>query len=235
MRGVLCLWHGYRFLADNKPARRLAYVPSAVALVLWGLSLYLGMHFLSVLGAHFFPSLEQSATGWATLIHVLLFLLLLPLTLLIAMVLTPLLCAPALEALVLLRERSLGVPARPAAGFWRELTCALRAQLGWLCLFGPVIGLLWVVALAFPPLALSSSVLQFFVGGAWLALSLLDYPLSLRGLGFRARLALFRRGYLDVFGFGAACSVLFAIPLFGVWGLPVAVVAAAELAAQLEG
>jgi uncharacterized protein involved in cysteine biosynthesis len=114
------------------------------------------------------------------------------------------------------------------------MRCALSSQIGWFFLFGPLLVILWIVALVAPPAAVVISVVQFMVGGAWLALSLLDYPLSLRGVGFRARLALFRRGFGAVFGFGVACGVLFAIPLFGVWGLPVAVVAAAELAAQLE-
>lgn len=232
--GVTSLWRGYRFLAENKPARRLAYVPSLAALVLWALALYLGMHYLPELGAHFFPSLSELNSGWTFLIDVLLFLLLAPIALLAAMLLTPLLCAPVLERLVLLRERALGVPPRPAAGLWREISCALSSQIGWFFVFGPLLVILWIVALAVPPAALVISVLQFLVGGAWLALSLLDYPLSLRGLGFRARLAMFRRGFPAVFGFGVACGVLFAIPLFGVWGLPVAVVAAAELAAQLE-
>jgi uncharacterized protein involved in cysteine biosynthesis len=157
-----------------------------------------------------------------------------PIALLVAMLLTPLLCAPVLERLVLLREHALGVAPRPAAGLLKELTCALSSQLGWFVVFGPLLVILWTVALIAPPAAPVISVLQFLVGGAWLALSLLDYPLSLRGLGFRARLALFRRGFSAVFGFGAACGVLFAIPLFGLWGLPVAVVAAAELAVQLE-
>lgn len=232
--GVGSLWRGYRFLAENKQARRLAYVPSLSALALWALALYVGMHYLPELGAHFFPALSELSSGWTFLIDVLLFLIVAPAALLVAMLLTPILCAPALEHLVRLRERALGVPPRPAAGLWREIRCALSSQIGWSFLFGPLLAILWIVALVAPPAAVVISVLQFMVGGAWLALSLLDYPLSLRGVGFRARLALFRRGFGAVFGFGVACGVLFAIPLFGVWGLPVAVVAAAELAAQLE-
>jgi len=232
--GVGSLWRGFRFLAENKAARRVAYVPSIVALVLWGLVLYLGMHFLPELGSRFFPALSGLSSGWTLLIDVLLFLILAPVALLVAMLLTPILCAPVLEHLVRLRERALGVPPRPAAGLWREITCALSSQIGWFFVFGPVLVILWIVALAAPPAAVVISVLQFLVGGAWLALSLLDYPLSLRGIGFRARVALFRRGFAAVFGFGVACGALFAIPLFGVWGLPVAVVAAAELALELE-
>jgi uncharacterized protein involved in cysteine biosynthesis len=212
----------------------LAYVPGLLALVLWGVALFLGMHYLPELAAHFFPTLAELSRGWALLFDILLFLLMAPVALLVAMLLTPVLCAPVLERLVLLRERALGVPPRPAAGLWTELKCALSSQIGWLVVFAPLLLLLWLAALAVPPAAPVLSIVQFLVGGAWLALSLLDYPLSLRGVGFRARLALFRRSFSAVFGFGAACGFLFAIPLFGLWGLPVAVVAAAELAIQLE-
>lgn len=231
---IASLWRGFRFLQQDRAARRLAYVPSLLALVLWGVALYSGLHYLPELAAHYFPALSQLSRGWTLLIDVIMFLLLAPVALLVAMLLTPVLCAPVLERLVLLRERALGVPPRPAAGLWREITCALSSQIGWLVVFAPLLVLLWVLGIAAPPAAPVIAVVQFLLGGAWLALSLLDYPLSLRGLGFRARLALFRRGFSAVFGFGAACGLLFGIPLFGLWGLPVAVVAAAELAVQLE-
>mgnify|MGYP003444678311 FL=1 len=157
-----------------------------------------------------------------------------PLGLLLTVIVTPLLCAPVFERLTRLRERALGLPPRPAVGFFRELYCALSAQLWSLALLGPVLLVLWLLALLAPPLAPVLSVLQFLVSAAWLALSLLDYPLSLRGVGFRGRVGLMRQSPLAVLGFGAACLCLFAIPLFGLWGLPVAVVAAAELAASLE-
>lgn len=232
--GVTSLLHGFQFLSANRAARRLAYIPGLLAFVLWGLAVYLGLHYLPLVAAHFAPSLAHSSGGWTVLLDILLFLVMAPLALLVAMVLTPLICAPVLERLVLMRERALGVPPRPAAGFFTELRCALTSQLGWLVVFGPIMALMWIAALVVPAAAPVISIAQFLIGGAWLALSLLDYPLSLRGMGFRRRLSLFRRSALAVFGFGAGCALLFAIPLFGLWGLPVAVVAAAELAVKLE-
>jgi uncharacterized protein involved in cysteine biosynthesis len=232
--GVVSLVHGFQFLSRDRAARRLAYVPSLVALLIWGLGLYFGLHYAPVVAAHFFPAFTEVGRGWTLLFDVLMFLIFTPVALLVAMLLTPLLCAPVLERLVLLRERALGVPPRKAAGLLQEVMSALTSQLGWLLVFGPLSLLIRAAALAAPPAAPVLAVVQFLVGGAWLALGLLDYPLSLRGVGFRARLRLFRRSSLAVLGFGAACGCLFAIPLFGLWGLPVAVVAAAELATQLE-
>lgn len=232
--GVTSLLHGFQFLSADRAARRLAYVPGLLALLLWGIAIYLGLHFLPLVAAHFVPALAELSRGWTVVIDILLFLIMAPLALLLAMLLTPLLCAPVLERLVLMRERALGVAPRPAAGFFKELRCALSSQLGWLMVFGPIIALLWAATLLVPVAAPVIAIAQFLVGGAWLALSLLDYPLSLRGIGFRQRVLLFRRSALAVLGFGAGCALLFAIPLFGVWGLPVAVVGAAELAVKLE-
>lgn len=232
--GVVSLLNGLRYLAADRAARRLACVPGLVALGLWLVALYGGVHYLPELAARWLPALSDLGRGWSIVLAVVTFLVVAPLALLFAIWTTPLLCAPVMDRLVLLREQALGLPPRPSAGFLRELSCAVTSQLGALVLFGPLMLVLWLVSLLVPAAAPALSVAQFFVGAAWLALSLLDYPLSLRGLRFRQRLALFRHGFVAVFGFGVGCAVLFAIPLFGLWGLPVAVVAAAELAAVLE-
>lgn len=232
--GIVSLVHGLRYLAADRAARRLSYMPALVALALWSLAMYAAGHYLPELTVRLLPALAAFGHGFRILLDIAVLLLVAPVALLFAMVVTPVLCAPLMERLVLMRERALGVDPRPAAGFFRELRCAIGSQIGSLLLFGPATLLLWGASLLVPPAAAALSVVQFLVSAGWLSLSLLDYPLSLRGLNFRERLALFRRGVIAVFGFGAGCALLFAIPLFGLWGLPVAVVAAAELAALLE-
>jgi uncharacterized protein involved in cysteine biosynthesis len=232
--GVRSLVNGFHFLSTERAARRLSYVPGAVAFWLWLVALYLAVHYLPELAVRLLPALSGLSQGWTFLLDLVTLVVMAPLALLVAILITPVLCAPVMEKLVLMRERALGAGARPSAGLFRELVSALFSQLGALLLFGPVMALLWAISLLAAPLAPLLAVLQFFVGAAWLALSLLDYPLSLRGVPFRARLALLRRGGLAVLGFGAGCALLFAIPLFGLWGLPVAVVGAAELALALE-
>jgi uncharacterized protein involved in cysteine biosynthesis len=232
--GVRSLTNGFKFLASDRAARRLAVVPGLVALVLWVSCLVLAVRYVPDLVARLLPSLAQLSEGWSLFVDVVTFLVMAPLALILAMLVTPVLCAPVMERLVRLRERALGAGPRAAVGLIRELMAALSAQLGALLLFGPVIAALWMVSLMAAPLAPLISALQFLVGSAWLAFSLLDYPLSLRGVSFRGRLALFRSSAMPVLGFGIACALLFAIPLFGLWGLPVAVVGAAELALTLE-
>ena len=232
--GLSSILRAFGFVWREPAALRLALVPAFLACALWTACMVLAVRYVPASLAAWLPSLAHPGRGVSLVIELLVLLLAAPLGLLLTVVVTPLLCAPVFERLMRLREQALGLPPRPAAGFLRELRCALSAQLGSLALLGPGMLLAWFLALVAPPLAPVLSVVHFLLSAAWLALSLLDYPLSLRGLGFRARLALLRRSPLSVLGFGAACVCLFAIPLFGLWGLPVAVVAAAELAASLE-
>jgi len=232
--GIGSLLRAFAFVWREPRAFRLALVPALLACVLWAVSLSLAVRYVPDGLAAWLPALQSAGRGVSLLVDLLVLLIAAPLGLLLTVILTPLLCAPVFERLMRLRERALGLPPRPNASFLRELYCALSAQLWSLTLLGPVLLVLWVAALIVPPLAPFLAVLNFLVSAAWLALSLLDYPLSLRGVSFRGRVGLMRRSPLAVLGFGAACVCLFAIPLFGLWGLPVAVVAAAELAASLE-
>ena len=149
--------------------------------------------------------------------------------------LTPPLSGPALERIVVAREQSMGVPERPPVSFLTELWCGLRAQVLGLLVGGPVLLVLWLVTLAVPPLAAVTVPLKLVTVSALVSWSLLDYPLSLRGLRLRQRLALLGSGFLAVLGFGAAVTLIFAIPLGAVVLLPAGVAGAAEIAARLEG
>jgi uncharacterized protein involved in cysteine biosynthesis len=65
---------------------------------------------------------------------------------------------------------------------------------------------------------------------AW---SLFDYPLTLRGIGFRQRLAIVRDNLGCSLGFGAAFALIFWLPFCGIALLPVGVAAATQLLSKL--
>jgi uncharacterized protein involved in cysteine biosynthesis len=233
--GAFAIVRGLRFIWRTPATWPLAALPVCVCALLCGLSIAAAIQFVPRLMAAAWPGLALalgSAGTW--ILSFLAIVVAAVLGVVLALFATPPLCAPALERLVLLRERELGIAPRPAAGLWREFRSALAAQL-WAALIGaPILALLWLVTLVFPPLAPISFVLKFLVVALTWAWSLLDYPLSLRGVSVAERARLMRCGAARVFGFGLGLGLLFAIPMLPLLFLPAAVAAAAEISVQLE-
>lgn len=151
----------------------------------------------------------------------------------LALLLAPVLSAPALEHLVRERESELGASSRPRHGLWLELKCGLEAQLGGLLLAAPLWLLYWLVALAVPGAALLLLPLQALPMALGLAWNLLDYPLTLRGIRVRERWALLRQRPGPVLGFGFSLAALTLIPGAALLLLPAGVVGAAQLVWRL--
>ena len=233
--GAFAILRGLRFIWRTPAAWPLAALPVCVCTLLCGLSIGGAIQFVPRLMAAAWPGLEATLGSIGTwLLHFLGVVIAAALGLALALFATPPLCAPALERLVLLRERELGIASRPAAGLWREFRSALAAQLWAAAIGGPILLLLWLVTLLFPPLAPITFALEFLVVALTWACSLLDYPLSLRGVSVRERARLMRRGAARVFGFGLSLGLVFAVPLLPLLLLPAAVAAAAEIGLQLE-
>jgi len=151
----------------------------------------------------------------------------------LALLLSPALSAPALERLVRARELELGAPPRPARGFWFEMRCGLEAQIGGLLLALPLWLLYWVLASLLPGAGLVLFPLQVLPLALGLAWNLLDYPLTLRGIGFRERWALLRSRPAPILGFGVGLALVFWIPGAPLVLLPAGVVAATDVAWRL--
>jgi uncharacterized protein involved in cysteine biosynthesis len=151
----------------------------------------------------------------------------------LALGLAPALSAPALERLVENVERRAGAPARVPLGFVRELASGLRALAGAACVLLPLSLALWVVTLVAPAAGIVTGPLGFLLSALTVAWGLFDYPLTLRGYGFRARVALVRENLACVTGFGLAFAALFWLPCCGVALLPVGAVAATRLCCRI--
>lgn len=147
----------------------------------------------------------------------------------LALLLAPVLSAPALEHLVRARESELGGGALPRHGLWLELKCGLQAQLGGVLLAAPLWLLYWLVALLLPGAALLLLPLQALPMALGLAWNLLDYPLTLRGIRVGERWRLLRQRPGPVVGFGLALAALTLIPGAALLLLPAGVVGAAQL------
>lgn len=209
-------------------------VPSVVLLVLTG-----GFAALAVLGARpwfarhlpevtsSFGRLGEDVAGW-------LFAVALAWAgWYVALALAPVLSAPALERIVHVVERRAGAPERQPLGFLGELACGLRSLAGGTCLTFPLSALLGLIGFVFPVATPVTLPLAFLLGALLVAWSLFDYPLTLRGYGFRARLRFMREHFACVAGFGVAFALAFWLPCCAVMLLPVGTVAATRLTSRV--
>jgi uncharacterized protein involved in cysteine biosynthesis len=151
----------------------------------------------------------------------------------VALLGAPILSAPALEHLVRAQEGALGVPGRPRLGVWFELWCGLEAQLGGLLLALPLWLVYWIAGVLLPGAAIVLLPFQILPLALSLAWSLLDYPLTLRGVRARSRFALLRQQPAPILGFGLCFAAATFIPGAAFLLLPAGVVAATRLAWRL--
>jgi CysZ protein len=148
---------------------------------------------------------------------------------LLSLVLAPSLSAPALERIVAVVEDDLGVPPRPRLGWLAEVGCGFRALAAGAMFAVPVGATLWFVDILFPAAAVVTTPLKFLATATMVAWNLIDYPLTLRGMRVRERLALVRGEWSSFLGFGLGFAAAFWIPCCGILLLPVGVVAATEV------
>jgi CysZ protein len=154
---------------------------------------------------------------------------------LVSLFLSQPLSSPALERIVGIVERDLGAPERAPLSFLGEFWCGLRSALVSAAVTVPVIIALTLLELVFPVAAVVTTPLKLLIGALGVAWSLFDYPLTLRGVGARQRVALMRRHLTVVLGFGLAFALVAAIPCCGVLlMLPLGVVAATQLLWEIE-
>lgn len=232
--GVRSLGAGFLLLVRRPALWPFALVPVVVFSVLASVALALAVWVARPWLLERLPS----ASRWYTelggqVAGVVLVLVLAVVGWVLAALLTPPLSAPALERIVDRIETELGLPARAPLGFFSELACGLRATCAAALFGGAVFTALWLLELAFPPVALVTLPLRLLGSSLLVAWSLFDYPLTLRGIGFRSRLAIVRANLSCWLGFGAAFALVFWLPFCGIALLPVGVAAATLLLAEL--
>jgi CysZ protein len=229
--GVRALFRGWSFLLRTPSSWPYASVPTLVLMSLLTLVAWVSARWVFPAFTSHVPQASNSlshalwlgASGLATL-------LVFVLGVVLALALASPLSGPALEKLVRLEERALGVPARSDMSFWAEIWCGFRAQIFVLIWIVPVLCLLWLVELLLPVAAVATLPLKLVVTSFALAWNLLDYPLTLRGVRMRERFLLFKRFKMACLGFGATFALLFWIPCgCQIVLLPVGALAATDL------
>ena len=131
-------------------------------------------------------------------------------------------------------EQAERAPERAPLGFLAEFSCGLRSMLLGSAVTLPIVIGLTVLELIFAPVAVVATPLKLIIGALGVAWGLFDYPLTLRGVSGRERLAFMKRHASLVLGFGTAFALLFWLPCCGTLMLPVGVVAATRLLWEIE-
>jgi CysZ protein len=233
--GVSAVFGGFGTIAGTPSLWPWALVPIVILFVLEGTIIWLAMTFARPWVESLLP---EATSAWGKRgVGVLGFLAVGALAVVgwfIAVPLAPPLSAPALEHVVRRVETELGVPPRPSIGFFRELLCGFRALAGGLIAAVPIFAILSIAEFIFAPVAIVTTPLKFLVSSLLVAWGLFDYPLTLRGIGFRARLAWLRENFACALGFGVAFALIFWVPCCGVLLLPVGAAAATRLLVDIE-
>lgn len=231
--GLAAPWKGLSWLMSTPSAWPLATVPVLVFVALLTGGGWFGVHLVE----SWLAPRVANAEGWALLWHVarvLGWLAALTAAVLVALSLAQPLSGPALEALAQKQGEALGAPPLPKTGFVEGFFRALRVTMFGLALTIPIVVGLTLIELIVPVLAVVTVPLKFVASALMLAWDLLDYPLSLRGAGIRARLDWFSQNFGAALGFGVSIAIIGLIPCAGLLFLPAGVAGATRLvSAQL--
>lgn len=227
-------YKGLWFLVRTPAAWPFAIVPMLIATLLISLIVAAAVTWLvPTVGALVGPSRAWYATAGRVALEALTALLALLLGVVVAAVLSQPLSAPALERLVRLRERDLGLPSRPqtalATELWRSARSAAIGSTGVV-----IVLCLSLIELLLPGSTIVILPLKIAISGLFVSWDLLDYPLSVRDLALRERLRWIRGHLPEVFGFGMSLAVVFLIPCMQLVLLPAGVVGATSLLREVE-
>jgi uncharacterized protein involved in cysteine biosynthesis len=141
----------------------------------------------------------------------------------------------ALEAIVRAQERALTGRATEPPPFFNAFWVSIKIVTMTLIAGGFLLTILLLISFLFPPAAVVTVPLKFLLCGWLLAWDFLDYPLSLRGLGLRARWHWVRRNFDAFTVFGVAWTCLVIVPGIILILLPMGVAGATRLVVEEEG
>lgn len=236
--GVRCFFAGLGFLVRTPSAWPLAMVPAVVVVALGSFLGFLVLKLVPPLVADLYARhagadgtldtvLSTGAQVLATIVAVIL-------SFLLAFSLAQPLSGPALEALVRRQEVELGAPTRPETSFATDVGRSLKSSLVGLLIGAPILAVLMVVSFVLPPAQVVTVPLKAVVVTTVLAWDLCDYPLSVRGLRIRVRVAFLQKHFFPVVGMAVGVALLALIPCGVLFALPIGVAGATRLIHEIE-
>lgn len=234
--GVKALFGGLGFVVTTPSAWPWASVPVFVAS-----TLFFGIATVTVWGGHELAHRmlwDQGDGTWTMVgiwaLRVLFYVLGVLLAFVVAMTLAQPISGFALERLARKQEIALNGRTWPDQPFVASTFRSLRVSVTALVIGLPILGLLALITFLAPPAGVVTIPLKFIVTGVLAVYDLVDYPLSLRGLGVRARVQFIKDEWWACFGFGCAVAALLLIPGFGLFLLPFGVAGATRLVVEAD-
>ncbi len=228
--GARAFFGGFSLLFGTPRAYPLAAVPVLVAIALFML-----FSLASVLLVRALVDRWLGGGGWwVAVVEVLASLVAVIVSVFTALALTQPASGPALEALVRVTERELGIPEHAPTSFFTDIARSAGSAFVSLTLGGIMFVILLFIGLI-PGAALITVPLKFVVAVVLIGWDLCDYPLSVRGVGLGERIRFSAAHASAVIGFSAGMAVIALVPCGFLLMLPVGVAGATRLVAEIQG
>jgi CysZ protein len=232
--GVRALFGGIGFIVSRPSVWGWAMIPVVVATALFG-----GSATLAIWGGNRLSEMIISGDSTASSIgmwalRVLFWIIGLIVGFVIAFSLAQPISGFALEALARRQEQALGGRTWPDQPFLKGVGRSLRVSLTALAIGLPILGILALITFFFPPAGVVTVPLKFIVTGLLAAYDFLDYPLSVRGMDVRDRLAFMKEEIWAVLGFGLSIAAILLIPGVGLLLLPIGVAGATRMVVERD-
>jgi CysZ protein len=231
--GVRALFGGLGFVVTTPGVWGWAMIPVVVATLLFG-----GATALAIWGggelAHRIADPATTHVVWSWALKIVLWLIGIVVGFFVALTLAQPISGFALEAIARKQEVALGGRTWPDVPFTRGLLSSLRVSLTALAVSLPILAILAVITLLFPPAAIVTVPLKLIVTGLAAAYDFLDYPFSVRAVEVPLRVDFMKANFWAVLGFGLSAAALLLVPGMALLLLPFGVAGATRMVVEAD-
>lgn len=222
--GIKALFGGVGFIVSTPRTWPRSSVPMFMAVVL---TVIIGA--LGVWGGVAAADAIIPNSDWSWVLRILFGLVAVLVGVLAAMTFAQPLSGWALDGIVREQDKALGQPELPDQPMARQFLLSLCVTFAGLFVSVVIIGLLSIVELIFAPAAVVCVPLKFVIGAMLIVWDFVDYPMSLREVGVRDRIAWMFHNFWFVLGFGLTAALILMIPCIGLFILPMGVAGASRM------
>lgn len=229
--GVRALFGGLGFVVTTPGIWPWAMVPVVVATLLFAGATALAIWGGGALAAHL---VDPAHVVWSWALKIVLWLVGVVVGFFVALTLAQPISGFALEAIARRQEVALGGRTWPDVPFARGLLSSLRVSLTALAISLPILFVLAVITLLFPPASIVTVPLKLIVTGLAAAYDFLDYPFSVRDAPVPHRVEFMRANFWAVLGFGLSAAALLLVPGVALLLLPFGVAGATRMVVEAD-